>query len=143
MTAKTLTFDDIVREMVKKEVGKVGVGGEADFMKMLGIKDLGDITKFISQLSNLSQVVQNQKGGGSQRRLPREPENEPSQPVSQPPANPRMSIKPEAVFDGLVSVMDTLQTLLGDVKMSEAKAFLVERKNEVLPVIAAQIEAIT
>lgn len=136
---KAFTLDDIIAYQVKKQLGKMSVtGGGDDFLKSLGIRNIGDITKLIQQLSQLAQVTQTQRTMQNLHTLPPE-RNSATETTSSQATHTNIHIEPEMVYNGLVSVMEGLQTLLGDVKLSEAKTFLESQKEQVVALIKNQM----
>ena len=135
MANKVFTFEDIVRDAVKKEIGRTATGGSGDFMSMLGVKDLNDITKFIQALQGLTKMNQ------PPARIAPDRNSSAGTPTSQPSPSPAMSINPEMVYSGLLNAFDGLIAVGGDMKLSEAKAFLETNKKDVLALIQAQVAA--
>ena len=118
--ARTFDLSDIIAEEVEKAL-KARTAVESTGT----VFDIKDITKFLSELAKLKSQTQ---------ALAPTP-----QPVAAPaPAAPA---KPNAenIYNVVIQTIDKIVPVLGDMKLSEVKAYMVENKSAVLSLIKANL----
>lgn len=115
-------LSDIIAEEVEK-VLKARTAAESTGSMF----DIKDITKFLSELAKLKSQTQ---------ALAPTP-----QPVAAPAAAPAAPAKPhpENIYNAVIQTIDKIVPILGDMKLSEVKAYMVENKSAVLSLIEANI----
>jgi hypothetical protein len=118
--ARTFDLSDIIAEEVEKAL-KARTAAEPSGT----VFDIKDITKFLSELAKLKSQTQ---------ALAPTP-----QPVAAPapvaPAKP----KPENIYNAVIQTIDKIVPVLGDMKLSEVKTYMVENKTAVLSLIEANL----
>jgi hypothetical protein len=118
----TRRFDlsDVIAEEVEK-----ALKARAAIEPTGAVFDIKDITKFLSELGKLKSQAQ---------ALASTP-----QPVAAPapvaPAKPH----PENIYNAVIQTIDKIVPVLGDMKLSEVKAYMVENKSAVLSLIKASL----
>jgi len=117
--ARTFDLSDIIAEEVEKAL-KARTAAEPTG----AVFDIKDITKFLSELAKLKSQTQ---------ALASTP-----QPVAPAPAAPAKP-KPENIYNAVIQTIDKIVPVLGDMKLSEVKAYMVENKTAVLSLIEANI----
>ncbi len=121
--ARTFDLSDIIAEEVKKAL-KAQTGTET----MSGMPfDIKDITKFLSELAKLRSQTQ---------ALAPTP-----QPVAVAPAPAPAPAKPnpENIYNVVIQTIDKVVPILGDMTLTEVKAYMVENKTAVLSLIEANL----
>jgi len=117
---RTFDLSDIIAEEVEKAL-KARTAAESTG----AVFDIKDITKFLSELAKLKNQTQ---------ALAPTP-----QPVAAPapavPAKPN----PENIYNAVIQTIDKIVPVLGDMKLSEVKAYMVENKSAVLSLIGASL----
>ena len=119
----TRRFDlsDIIAEEVEKAL-KARTAGESTG----AVFDIKDITKFLSELAKLKNQTQALA-----------PTPQPVAPAAAPVAAAKP--KPENIYNAVIQTIDKVVPVLGDMKLSEVKAYMVENKAAVLSLIKANI----
>ena len=119
--ARAFDLSDIIAEEVEKAL-KARTAAEPSGMPF----DIKDITKFLSELAKLKSQTQ---------ALAPTP-----QPVAAPaaPAAPAKP-NPENIYNAVIQTIDKIVPILGDMKLSEVKAYMVENKAAVLSLIKANL----
>ena len=122
--ARTFDLSDIIAEEVEK-VLKARTAGESTG----AVFDIKDITKFLSELAKLKSQTQ---------ALAPTP-----QPVAAPAAAPApvapAKPNPENIYNAVIQTIDKIVPILGDMKLSEVKTYMVENKTAVLSLIEASL----
>ena len=123
--ARTFDLSDIIAEEVEKAL-KARTATESSG----AVFDIKDITKFLSELAKLKNQTQ---------ALAPTP-----QPVAAPAAAPAAAAapakpKPENIYNAVIQTIDKIVPILGDMKLSEVKAYMVENKSAVLSLIEANL----
>ncbi len=121
-TLETLIQDE-VKKAIDAQTAKPSTGG--------GLLDgitLQDITKFLSELTKLKNAV----------NPPQAPPPQPLTPTPHPPAAP--ALNPNAVYGGVLQGIDMVMPVLGDIKLSELKAYMVENKEAVIALIGGSLK---
>lgn len=120
--ARTFDLSDIIAEEVEKAL-KARTATEPTG----AVFDIKDITKFLSELAKLKSQTQ---------ALAPTP-----QPVSVAPAPAPAPAKPnpENIYNAVIQTIDKVVPVLGDMKLSEVKAYMVENKSAVLSLIEANL----
>lgn len=117
---RTFDLSDIIAEEVEKAL-KARTTAESTG----AVFDIKDITKFLSELAKLKSQTQ---------ALAPTP-----QPVAAPaPAAPAKP-NPENIYNAVIQTIDKIVPVLGDMKLSEVKAYMVENKSAVLSLIGASL----
>lgn len=119
--ARKFNLSDIIAEEVEKAL-KARAAAESTGSMF----DIKDITKFLSELAKLKSQTQ---------ALAPTP-----QPVA-PAAGPVAAAKPnpENIYSAVIQTIDKIVPVLGDMKLSEVKAYMVENKSAVLSLIEASL----
>ena len=117
--ARRFDLSDIIAEEVEKAL-KARTAAEPTG----AVFDIKDITKFLSELAKLKSQTQ---------ALAPTP-----QPVAAPAAAPAKP-KPENIYKAVIQTIDKVVPILGDMKLSEVKAYMVENKSAVLSLIEANL----
>ena len=119
--ARTFDLSDIIAEEVEKAL-KARTAVESTG----AVFDIKDITKFLSELAKLKSQTQ---------ALAPTP-----QPVAAPAA-PVAAAKPnpENIYNAVIQTIDKIVPILGDMKLSEVKVYMVENKATVLSLIKANL----
>jgi hypothetical protein len=127
------SLDSIIQAEVKKaidaQVPKPSPGG--------GLLDgitLQDITKFISEITKLkTQMAQ---------LTPQPLTPGPSPPAHNPQATPAPApaLNPNAVYNGVLQGIDMIVPALGDLRLSELKAYMTENKDAVIALIGSSLK---
>ena len=117
--AKTFDLSDIIAEEVEKAL-KARTAAESTG----AVFDIKDITKFLSELAKLKNQTQ---------ALAPTP-----QPVAAAPAVPAKP-RPENIYNAVIQTIDKIVPILGDMKLSEVKAYMVENKTAVISLIEANL----
>lgn len=118
--ARAFDLSDIIAEEVEKAL-KARAASESSG----AVFDIKDITKFLSELAKLKSQTQ---------ALAPTP-----QPLAAPaPAAPAKP-KPENIYNAIIQTIDKIVPILGDMKLTEVKAYMVENKSTVLSLIEANI----
>jgi hypothetical protein len=118
--ARTFDLSDIIAEEVKKAL-KAQTGAESVSSMPFDIKD---ITKFLSELAKLKSQTQ---------ALAPTPQPVATAPVA--PAKPN----PENIYNAVIQTIDKIVPILGDMTLTEVKAYMVENKSAVLSLIEANL----
>ena len=120
--ARTFDLSDIIAEEVEKAL-KARTATESSG----AVFDIKDITKFLSELAKLKNQTQ---------ALAPTP-----QPAAAPAAAPVAAAKPkpENIYNAVIQTIDKIVPILGDMKLSEVKAYMVENKAAVLSLIEASL----
>ena len=118
--ARTFDLSDIIAEEVEK-VLKAGAAAESTGSMF----DIKDITKFLSELAKLKNQTQ---------ALAPTP-----QAVAAPAPVAAAKPKPENIYSAGIQTIDKIVPVLGDMKLSEVKAYMVENKAAVLSLIEASL----
>jgi len=118
--ARTFDLSDIIAEEVEKAL-KARTAGESTGT----VFNIKDITKFLSELAKLK--------GQTQALAPT------PQPVAAPaPAAPAKP-NPENIYNAVIQTIDKIVPILGDMTLTEVKAYMVENKAAVLSLIKANL----
>ena len=117
--ARKFELSDIIAEEVEKAL-KARAAAEPTG----AVFDIKDITKFLSELAKLKSQTQ---------ALVPTP-----QPVAAPAAAPAKP-KPENIYNAVIQTIDKVVPVLGDMKLSEVKAYMLENKSAVLSLIEANL----
>ena len=118
--ARKFNLSDIIAEEVEKAL-KARTAVESTG----AVFDIKDITKLLSELAKLKSQTQ---------ALAPTP-----QPVAAPaPAAPAKP-NPENIYNAVIQTIDKIVPILGDMKLSEVKAYMVENKAAVLSLIKANL----
>jgi hypothetical protein len=117
--ARTFDLSDIIAEEVEKAL-KARTAVESTGT----VFDIKDITKFLSELAKLKSQTQALA-----------PTPQPAVPAPVAPAKP----KPENIYNAVIQTIDKIVPVLGDMKLSEVKAYMVENKAAVLSLIEASL----
>ena len=117
--ARTFDLSDIIAEEVEKAL-KARAATESTG----AVFDIKDITKFLSELAKLKNQTQ---------ALAPTP-----QPVAAAPVAP-VKPNPENIYNAVIQTIDKIVPVLGDMKLSEVKAYMVENKAAVLSLIEASL----
>ena len=118
--ARTFDLSDIIAEEVEKAL-KARTAAEPTG----AVFDIKDITKFLSELAKLKSQTQ---------ALAPTP-----QPVAAPAPVAAAKPKPENIYNAVIQTIDKIVPVLGDMKLSEVKAYMVENKSAVLSLIGASL----
>ena len=118
--ARKFDLSDIIAEEVEKAV-KARAASESTG----AVFDIKDITKFLSELAKLKNQTQ---------ALAPTP-----QPVAAPAPVAAAKPKPENIYNAVIQTIDKIVPVLGDMKLSEVKAYMVENKSAVLSLIGASL----
>lgn len=118
--ARTFDLSDIIAEEVEKAL-KARTAAESTG----AVFDIKDITKFLSELAKLKSQTQ---------ALAPTP-----QPVAAAPAAAPAKPHPENIYNAVIQTIDKIVPVLGDMKLSEVKAYMVENKSAVLSLIEANL----
>ena len=118
--ARTFDLSDIIAEEVEKAL-KARAAAESTG----AVFDIKDITKFLSELAKLKNQTQ---------ALAPTP-----QPVAAPAPVAAAKPKPENIYNAVIQTIDKIVPVLGDMKLSEVKAYMVENKAAVLSLIEASL----
>ena len=119
--ARTFDLSDIIAEEVEKALKARTVESTGSMF------DIKDITKFLSELAKLKSQTQ---------ALAPTPQAVAPAPAPAPaPAKP----KPENIYNAVIQTIDKIVPVLGDMKLSEVKAYMIENKSAVLSLIEANI----
>ena len=118
--ARTLDLSDIIAEEVEKAL-KARTAAEPTGSMF----DIKDITRFLSELAKLKSQTQ---------ALAPTP-----QPVAAPAPVAAAKPNPENIYSAVIQTIDKIVPVLGDMKLSEVKAYMVENKSAVLSLIEANI----
>lgn len=116
--ARTFDLSDIIAEEVEKAL-KARTAAEPSGT----VFDIKDITKFLSELAKLKSQTQALA------------------PTPQPVAAPVAAAKPnpENIYNAVIQTIDKVVPVLGDMKLSEVKEYMVENKAAVLSLIEASL----
>ena len=117
--ARTFDLSDIIAEEVEKAL-KARTAAEPTG----AVFDIKDITKFLSELAKLKSQTQALA-----------PTPQPVAPAPVAAAKPN----PENIYNAVIQTIDKVVPVLGDMKLSEVKAYMVENKAAVLSLIKANI----
>lgn len=117
--ARTFDLSDIIAEEVEKAL-KARAATESTGSMF----DIKDITKFLSELAKLKSQTQALA-----------PTPQPAPAPAPAPAKPN----PENIYNAVIQTIDKIVPVLGDMKLSEVKAYMVENKSAVLSLIEANI----
>ncbi len=117
---RTFDLSDIIAEEVEKAL-KARTATEPTG----AVFDIKDITKFLSELAKLKTQTQ---------ALAPTP-----QPVAPAPAPAPAKPNPENIYNAVIQTIDKVVPVLGDMKLSEVKAYMVENKSAVLSLIEANL----
>ena len=117
--ARTFDLSDIIAEEVEKAL-KARAATESSG----AVFDIKDITKFLSELAKLKNQTQALA-----------PTPQPVAPAPVAAAKP----KPENIYNAVIQTIDKIVPVLGDMKLSELKAYMVENKAAVLSLIEASL----
>lgn len=119
--ARTFDLSDIIAEEVEKAL-KARTAAESTG----AVFDIKDITKFLSELAKLKSQTQALA-----------PTPQPVAPAAAPaaPAKPH----PENIYNAVIQTIDKIVPILGDMKLSEVKAYMVENKSAVISLIEANL----
>ena len=117
--ARTFDLSDIIAEEVEKAL-KARTAAESTGSMF----DIKDITKFLSELAKLKNQTQ---------ALVPTP-----QPLAAAPAAPA-KLHPENIYKAVIQTIDKVVPVLGDMKLSEVKEYMVENKAAVLSLIEASL----
>ena len=118
--ARTFDLSDIIAEEVEKAL-KARAAAESTG----AVFDIKDITKFLSELAKLKNQTQ---------ALAPTP-----QVVAAPAPVAAAKPKPENIYNAVIQTIDKVVPILGDMKLSEVKAYMVENKAAVLSLIEANL----
>ena len=118
--ARTFDLSDIIAEEVEKAL-KARAATESSG----AVFDIKDITKFLSELAKLKNQTQ---------ALAPTP-----QPAAAPAPVAVAKPKPENIYNAVIQTIDKIVPVLGDMKLSEVKAYMVENKAAVLSLIEASL----
>lgn len=117
--ARTFELSDIIAEEVEKAL-KARTAVESSGT----VFDIKDITKFLSELAKLKS------------QLAPTPQTVAVAPAPAPaPAKPN----PENIYNAVIQTIDKVVPVLGDMKLSEVKAYMVENKAAVLSLVEANL----
>ena len=119
--ARTFNLSDIIAEEVEKAL-KARAAAESTGSMF----DIKDITKFLSELAKLKNQTQALA-----------PTPQPVAPAAAPVAAAKPN--PENIYNAVIQTIDKVVPVLGDMKLSEVKAYMVENKAAVLSLIKANI----
>ena len=119
--ARTFDLSDIIAEEVEKAL-KARTATESSPGMAFDIKD---ITKFLSELAKLKSQTQ---------ALAPTP-----QPTAAPAPVAAAKPNPENIYNAVIQTIDKIVPILGDMKLSEVKAYMVENKSAVLSLIEANL----
>ena len=116
--ARTFDLSDIIAEEVEKAL-KARTAAEPSGT----VFDIKDITKFLSELAKLKSQTQALA------------------PTPQLVAAPVAAAKPnpENIYNAVIQTIDKVVPVLGDMKLSEVKVYMVENKAAVLSLIEANL----
>ena len=117
--ARTFDLSDIIAEEVEKAL-KARTAAEPSG----AVFDIKDITKFLSELAKLKSQTQ---------ALAPTP-----QPLAAP-APAAVKPNPENIYNAVIQTIDKIVPVLGDMKLSEVKTYMVENKTAVLSLIEANL----
>lgn len=117
---RTFDLSDIIAEEVEKAL-KARAATETTG----AVFDIKDITKFLSELAKLKNQTQ---------ALAPTP-----QAVAAPAPVAAAKPNPENIYNAVIQTIDKVVPVLGDMKLSEVKAYMVENKTAVLSLIEANI----
>lgn len=117
--ARTFDLSDIIAEEVEKAL-KARTAAEPTG----GVFDIKDITKFLSELAKLKSQTQALA-----------PTPQPAPTPAPAPAKPH----PENIYKAVIQTIDKVVPVLGDMKLSEVKAYMVENKSAVISLIEANL----
>lgn len=122
--AKTFDLSDIIAEEVEKAL-KARTAAESVSSTPFDIKD---ITKFLSELAKLKSQTQ---------ALVPTPKPVAAAPAAAPaaPAKPN----PENIYNAVIQTIDKIVPILGDMTLTEVKAYMVENKSAVISLIEANL----
>jgi len=131
MAAQKFEFSDLVADEVKRVLAEQAVhtrsrGGGG----LLDGVTLTDITKFISEISKLRGVIAEIRGEGAGGSMPA--------PAPALPAPTRPD--PAVIYNSLLTGIEQLINVAGDMPLSEVKTYMVEHKGDVIKMIG---EALT
>ena len=118
---RRFNLSDIIAEEVEKAL-KTRAAAESTGSMF----DIKDITKFLSELAKLKNQTQALA-----------PTPQPVAPAAAPVAAAKP--KPENIYNAVIQTIDKVVPVLGDMKLSEVKAYMVENKAAVLSLIKANI----
>lgn len=139
MAAQKFEFSDLVADEVKRVLAEQAVhtrsrGGGG----LLDGVTLTDITKFISEISKLRGVIADIRGEGAGGSMPTPaPALLPAPaPILPAPTRP----DPAAIYNSLLTGIEQLINVAGDMPLSEVKGYMVDHKGDVIKMIG---EALT
>jgi len=118
--ARTFDLSDIIAEEVEKAL-KARTAAESTGMAF----DIKDITKFLSELAKLKSQAQ---------ALAPTPQAV-AAPAPVAPAKPH----PENIYNAVIQTIDKIVPILGDMTLTEVKAYMVENKSAVISLIEANL----
>ncbi len=117
--ARTFDLSDIIAEEVEKAL-KARTAVESTGTAF----NIKDITKFLSELAKLKSQTQALA------------------PTPQPVAAPAPAVAkphPENIYNAVIQTIDKIVPILGDMKLSEVKTYMVENKSAVISLIEANL----
>jgi len=119
-------LSDIIADEVKKALTKQSptqsAGGSGDI-------SIQDITKFMAELSKLKKQSEALAPAPAQPALPQAPAPAPAQ--TRP--------NPVNVYNSVIGAIDKIVPVLGDMKLTEVKEYMLENKDVVLSLIEASL----
>jgi len=119
--ARRFDLSDIIAEEVEKAL-KARTATESSG----AVFDIKDITKFLSELAKLKNQTQALA-----------PTPQPVAPAAAPVAAAKPN--PENIYNAVIQTIDKIVPILGDMTLTEVKAYMVENKSAVISLIEANL----
>ena len=123
--ARTFDLSDIIAEEVEKALTKQASTQSAGGLGGISIQD---ITKFMAELAKLKKQ--------SEALAPAPVQ---AAPVQAAPASAPTKPSPVNVYNAVIATIDKVVPILGDMRLSEVKAYMTENKDAVISLIEANL----
>ena len=136
MAAQKFEFSDLVADEVRRVLAEQAVhthsrgGGD-----LLDGVTLTDITKFISEISKLRGVIAEIRGEGAGGSMPAPAPAPALLPAPAPTLPAPIRPDPAAIYNSLLTGIEQLINVAGDMPLSEVKGYMVDHKGDVIKMI--------
>lgn len=146
MNARELSLEDIIAAEVRRAAATVS-GAPAQSAGGIGGIDIKGITTLLGEINKLMANTGAGSPGGVPGNAPNvitaQPAPQPQiQPAQNPAPQPAKKPNPEKVYSAIYDTLGKLMSIMGDVKLSEVRAFMDENREMVVSVIGSNMDGL-
>lgn len=143
MDARSLSLEDIIAAEVKRATATVSGSSAAAPAGGVGGFDLKGITQLLGEINKLAAHANLNPGSNPNPgviNVQPQPQPQLNAPMQNPQPQQPQKPNPEKVYAAIYDTLGKLMGIMGDVKLSEVRAFMDENREMVVSVIGSNMD---